>query len=144
MARGSRAAQAAQDARAYLQLLPSQDAGRGGEGQARQSRRGLSVALLTSSEQHAVRIEDSKVFARSVALAVAHDKARSSQTSRGSPPDPCSLPTTKTNRRKRLQTLFVFVKASRRIKKKERNGASWWSNGVGSSESSWRILRPAD
>lgn len=45
----------------------------------------FSVALLTSSEQHAVRIEDSKVFARSVALAVAHDRARSSQTSRRIP-----------------------------------------------------------
>ncbi|KAL5083004.1 hypothetical protein Trisim1_002272 [Trichoderma cf. simile WF8] len=62
----------------------------------------FSVALLTSSEQHAVRIEDSKVFARSVALAVAHDRARSSQTSR-----PGSLLATnnKDDRRKRLQTL---------------------------------------
>ncbi|KKP00403.1 hypothetical protein THAR02_07503 [Trichoderma harzianum] len=60
------------------------------------------VALLTSSEQHAVRIEDSKVFARSVALAVAHDKL---EAPRPAAPDPCSLPTTKDGHRKRLQTL---------------------------------------
>lgn len=33
----------------------------------------------------------------------------------------------------------VFVKVSRRRKKSEMS-ASWWPNGVGSSESSWRIL----
>lgn len=111
---GSRAAQAAQKACAYSQLLLSQRMAR--EGQARQTRRRFSAALLTSFEQHAVRIEDSRMFVR-FALAVAHDKLEAPR-----PPMAASFAHCQQQRRRCVQPAadaFVFVEAVRRRREKE-------------------------
>ncbi|TFA99826.1 hypothetical protein CCMA1212_008070 [Trichoderma ghanense] len=93
---GSRAAQAARNAEAHSQLLvPDDPVVR--DGQRREQRHGVAAALLTSLEQHAVRIEASRMFAVSLALAVAHAQLESSPRPAAASVAHC-LPTTTTKK----------------------------------------------
>ncbi|KAH0493618.1 hypothetical protein TgHK011_000277 [Trichoderma gracile] len=69
------------------QMIRSYAMGRG-----ENQRHGVSAALLTSLEQHVVRIEESQMFAVSLALVVAHPQLESSQAGYGLC---CALSTTK-------------------------------------------------